>query len=497
MATAAGSTRALPQDIGSRYLSYIFPPHTGNDLDWPLKTSDDIQLDGVEFSSLPSGLHLVEQDVVLHEGRPARRVRFYLAPDIRARPARLLSSLGILLARSLRPRPWRHIPALKALVRDLHSDSAAQGYSSQAVWEPARRFFEPRKARLEDLGGAGTWHRWSEELEFDTDDGGVEDGSDWYEQYTHASPTLHLPHLLRALGPSSLTLYKHVLGRRRILIYTASPMLPQLKGKHINVLGIVTPHDIDMIERESQTGCGWIARTTEAVSSRSRSYDLIDLTSYAPTERSAPPRAQRHPSLNPGLWTELDRILQLDADTNGVARASCIGPGLGVGGSVGRVRGRMHRLREALLRPMAQQQYQWNSNGTGVSRAGSPRERSGRRARVPTNEDGVVLVRSRRTRTTLALLQIFHAQRRFLISRLATVLPSDPSTVPSLPDAQLTPRDLLTRALGPLSSLDARFIEWLTEEYAGGARMSVCRGWRDFLGGLVGAGVGGSGAASS
>ncbi|KAH9170842.1 hypothetical protein EDB89DRAFT_2230461 [Lactarius sanguifluus] len=127
---------ALPQGIGSRYLPYIFPPHTGNDLDWSLKglkASDDIQLDGVEFSSLPSGLHLLEQDV--------RGFR--------------LSSLGILLARSLRPRPWRHVPTLKALVRDLHSDSAAQGDSSQGVWEPARRFFELHKAHLEDLGGAG------------------------------------------------------------------------------------------------------------------------------------------------------------------------------------------------------------------------------------------------------------------------------------------------------------------------------------------------------
>ncbi|KAH9170844.1 hypothetical protein EDB89DRAFT_1976267 [Lactarius sanguifluus] len=56
---------------------------------------------------------------------------------------------------------------------------------------------------------------------------------------------------------------------------------------------------------------------------------------------------------------------------------------------------------------------------------------------------------------------------------------------------------MLARALGPLSSLDARFIEWLAEEYADGARMSVRRGWRDLRGGLVGAGVGGSGTASS
>jgi hypothetical protein len=62
----------------------------------------DLQLDGVEFSSLPSGLHLVEEDVVyvnylsltfpctlastslgqvLHEERSARGVHLYPARD--------------------------------------------------------------------------------------------------------------------------------------------------------------------------------------------------------------------------------------------------------------------------------------------------------------------------------------------------------------------------------------------------------------------------------
>jgi hypothetical protein len=110
----------------------------------------------------------------------------------------------------------------------------------------------------------------------------------------HVNPTLHLPHVLRLLGPSSLTLYKHVLGRRRILVYTQPPIEPayilcqvaadicfedqtahdssegstaphlRLKGKQnegINVLGVVTLHDIGLLERESKTGRGWIACT--------------------------------------------------------------------------------------------------------------------------------------------------------------------------------------------------------------------------------------------
>jgi hypothetical protein len=69
----------------------------------------------------------------------------------------------------------------------------------------------------------------------------------------------------------------------------AAPQL--LKGKHkegINVLGAITLHDIDMLERESRTGRGWIACTTDAVFlEKPQYYDLvIDMTTYAP-ERSA------------------------------------------------------------------------------------------------------------------------------------------------------------------------------------------------------------------
>ena len=110
-----------------------------------------------------------------------------------------------------------------------------------------------------------------------------------------SNPTLHLTHLLRILGPSALTLYKHVLGRRRILIYTLPPVeaaciLCQvaadmcyenqvdegsegdgqtppigeqiLRGKYkesIDVLGMVTLSDMDMLYSNGRTSRGWIA----------------------------------------------------------------------------------------------------------------------------------------------------------------------------------------------------------------------------------------------
>jgi hypothetical protein len=80
-----------------------------------------------------------------------------------------LSSLGILLAHSVRPRPWRHLAALKALAQEIYAslwqeEGGCAREPQQDDWAPAQRFFDERRVRTADLGGAGEWQRWSEEL---------------------------------------------------------------------------------------------------------------------------------------------------------------------------------------------------------------------------------------------------------------------------------------------------------------------------------------------
>ena len=133
-------------------------------------------------------------------------------------------------------------------------------------------------------------------------------------------------------------------------------------------------------------------------------------------------------------------------------------------------------------------------------------------------EEDAVLVHNRQTRTTLALLQTFHAQTRFWLSRLAALLPPQ-STVTTARGklrtneeggsagegeevvmVQLAPQDVLELELSPLSSLDAHFVEWLVEEYGAGAgagagtgmrvSVSVRCGWQDLLGLVCGSAMG-------
>ncbi|OBZ73374.1 Protein LCHN [Grifola frondosa] len=225
---SSDSQQKVPQDVVAIFHT-SFHPTQGNIIDWSLKASDgthisasvvpglilhaDLDLTHVEFSCLPSGLHLIDRDVVYFNKGDHQGVCIFRRRKTAEHGHRgfRLSSLGILLAKSPRPRPWQHVSALKALVETIYSSledrDALEPVHSD--WDPARTFFEDRKARQPDLGGTGEWKGWSAELDSDAPD---------------SNPTIHLPHMLRILGPSSLTLYKHILARRRILIITLPPV---------------------------------------------------------------------------------------------------------------------------------------------------------------------------------------------------------------------------------------------------------------------------------
>lgn len=111
----------------------------------------------------------------------------------------------------------------------------------------------------------------------------------------------------------------------------------------------------------------------------------------------------------------------------------------------------------------------------------------------------------RQIRTTLALLQTFHANSCFQLSKLAELLQPQPSvsrtttgqlmdippiaetpnpTARTPPDSDIvyiTPRDVLSFELGPFSALDAHYLEWLGEEYGGGKTVVVKRAWKDLM----------------
>ncbi|EIW77717.1 hypothetical protein CONPUDRAFT_108960 [Coniophora puteana RWD-64-598 SS2] len=661
---AAPEGKAIPRDVVAIFHT-SFHPTKGNVLDWSLKTKDHLVLDGIEFSTLPSGLHLVEQDVVYftHEGHPGVSVFRRRRTTEEGQRGFRLSALGILLAPSVRPRAWRHVAPLRHVINAIYSPLEIHGRlePQESDWGPARAFFEERRVQHDDLGGAGDWNGWSQEL----------DGPD--SDWCPSNPTPHLPHLLRILGPSALTVYKHVLGRRRILIYTLPPVeaacilcqvaadicyesqldpslystsgeddtssryRTKLEGKSkqgINVLGMVTLSDLNKMDAEGRTGKGWIACTTDAIFLDKPSYYdiVVDLTTSTPNLNSRPTLYLSKPVQSPGssrgpthrlslvrftwsdikLWNELERILSLtgaDAcaehccrpptDTNssragkaygsswtdamrlyedacivcaglwmgawrGNSRASystqggsmanwgsvrlegdddlslgssafvrAVGNGIegrpqagaGAGASAASVNTKgMRRASNMSAHSRAQSSSQARNQssaqlnhrrqgstgsmlslgfGARVGSASTPALGGGSgNGNAKTAEFDIIdpeELQERQERqilTTLSLLQTFHANTCFQLSRLAALLPvpRDPRARAYAPPdvgkmtVALGAKDVASFELGPLSALDARYVEWLAEEYGGGVRVVVKRSWRDVFGAVFGFG---------
>ena len=86
---------------------------------------------------------------------------------------------------------------------------------------------------------------------------------------------------------------------------------------------------------------------------------------------------------------------------------------------------------------------------------------------------------------TLALLQTFHAHISFQLSTLQSFLPRGDASDSRTETVYLTPKDILSFELGPLSSLDARYLGWIAQEYTG-TKVVVKRGWKDLLGLIFG-----------
>lgn len=78
-----------------------------------------------------------------------------------------LSSLGVLLAKSSRPRPWLHVPSLKSLVHSMYSRFKEEDIydPKEFDWSLAESFFEQRKFPQTDSSNLDAWRGWSDELD--------------------------------------------------------------------------------------------------------------------------------------------------------------------------------------------------------------------------------------------------------------------------------------------------------------------------------------------
>ncbi|EJT98131.1 hypothetical protein DACRYDRAFT_118884 [Dacryopinax primogenitus] len=275
-----------------------FHPTKGNIIEWSVKTSDDISLDGIEFSTLPSGLHVVDEDVIYFTKGAREGVCVFRRTKTDAEGQRgfKLGALGVLLEESTRSRPWLHVENLRRMA-DLQQDA-----------------IDPKSLS----------HYFEEYQVSDVPQPVEEDLEDEVKQAGSSHPYFHLSSFLRQLGPTSLLLYKYALARRRILIYThpAVESACQLawciqaiadmgtfeagkgRGEKVPVLGLVGLIDIDRLKAEGEKGRGWIACTTDAIFlERPQLFDLIlDMTTTPRSASSSSTSSEPAPPPRPNFY---------------------------------------------------------------------------------------------------------------------------------------------------------------------------------------------------
>ncbi|KAH6918331.1 hypothetical protein BKA70DRAFT_13308 [Coprinopsis sp. MPI-PUGE-AT-0042] len=332
-----------------------FHPTQGNTVDWCLKAPgwEDLQHDhlSLEFSALPSGLHQVDEDVVYFTASASKasaspRLFHALSLFRRRRTPNptyrgfLLSALGVLVIPShadaskngvQKPRPWQHVSALKEIAERCYSRPGSDPSATPATaalvdvelsaeveewYAPARAFLAERGVASFSLQNFLSSSNEHPSLPSDSESAELLDlRHELASAEKENIPALQLPSLVSLLGPSSVTLFKHLLARKRVMIYTNVPvgpactmcyaivdmvrgmqtdslseeeemaMPPQHKGP-VRVLGMLTLNDLvqdqkrGLLENKIDEGSGWVACTTDALFlEKPQYYDLlIDLT---------------------------------------------------------------------------------------------------------------------------------------------------------------------------------------------------------------------------
>ncbi|KAM3423464.1 hypothetical protein BST61_g894 [Cercospora zeina] len=278
----------------------VFDQKVGYTIAWK-RSLDDVDLDGVEFKSLPSGLHAVKEDLVyfLHGDHAGVTAFVQEEADARQRNANFVA-VGALISlnHGQLGRSWTHAEELRELARVVVKQSVDKK-ALEDFWEQHRADNPSRTApsspitnRSDGANGFGR-RRIASEATL----AGFH--AEWCWPLDH--PALHVPAMLETFGPLLFPLHRAALARQRILflgspsvqrnantVYLTSVLStisqsfaeslpsevePILRSSPLFSVGI---HDIpDLTARADDVG-GWIATSTDDIlGDKQNLYDLL------------------------------------------------------------------------------------------------------------------------------------------------------------------------------------------------------------------------------
>ncbi|TKA65419.1 hypothetical protein B0A55_09752 [Friedmanniomyces simplex] len=292
----------------------IFDQKIGYTTAWK-RSIPDLDLSGVEYKSLPSGLHGVQQDLVyfIHDGQHAGISAFAQQEADQAHRNASFCAVGALvsLSHGRLGKGWLHAPDLRELANGVlkHNDTRAL----ERFWEKhrvdnarARRPSSPDESRESFVLSLKRKRGLS----------GVSDGLKLGSTIMADHPALYMPGFLDSLGPLLCPLYRAALLRKRILALGSPPVQTNCNGVYIlSILSSipqsaaeVLPPDADALLRpqplfsvgvadiaslsRNDSRTGWIATSTDDIlAEKHQLYDLlVELPESVPGSKRQWPR---------------------------------------------------------------------------------------------------------------------------------------------------------------------------------------------------------------
>ncbi|KAK0914299.1 hypothetical protein LTS16_026623 [Friedmanniomyces endolithicus] len=293
----------------------VFDPKVGYTTAWK-RSVPELDLSGVEYKSLPSGLHGVPQDLVyfIHDGQHAGVSSFAQQEADQAHRNASFCAVGLLVSVShgRLGQGWLHSPSLRKLADGVlkHNDIGA-----------LERFWE--KHRLDDARSRRPSSRDEirdslvTSLKRKRGLSGVSDGLKLSDSTVAADhPALYMPGLLDSFGPLLFPLYRAALLRKRILLIGSPPVQVNCNAVYLLsvISGIPQPAtealspDTDSLLRtqplfsvgvadiaslsSKDDRTGWIATSTDDIlGDKHKLYDLlVELPKPAPGSKRQWPR---------------------------------------------------------------------------------------------------------------------------------------------------------------------------------------------------------------
>ncbi|EME85700.1 uncharacterized protein MYCFIDRAFT_213962, partial [Pseudocercospora fijiensis CIRAD86] len=291
----------------------VFDQKVGYTIAWK-RSLPEIDLDGVEYKSLPSGLHAVKEDLVYFVHGSCAGVSVFVQgeADARHRNANFVAvgALVLPLDHGVLGRGWVHAEELRSLSKHLVHNST-DTRPLELFWTKYRSDADPRRKSAGPASSSPGGGKKRKRSGSDATLAGFNADGAWPLDH----PALSVPNILETFGPLLFPIHRAALSRRRILflgspsvqrnvnaVYITSVLssiprslsenLPSeaegiLRSSPLFSIGI---HDLPSLTTKTPDPKGWIATTTDDILREKKGlYDfLIELPSQTDPKRPWP-----------------------------------------------------------------------------------------------------------------------------------------------------------------------------------------------------------------